>query len=101
MNEQEYIKLDIICTNYHINRDLVLEFYDFGFVEIHTIEPDEYLHNKDIAKLEQVLNFYRELDINLPGIEVIMELLQKLDDLQSELNSAKRQLEIHRRNYSE
>ncbi|MFT7364613.1 MAG: hypothetical protein ACI9UV_002823, partial [Algoriphagus sp.] len=42
--------------------------------------------------LEKVLRLHKELDVNLEGIDVILNLLGKVESLQMELNLAKQRL---------
>ena len=41
----------------------------------------------DIARLQQIRRFTQEMGVNLAGVEIILELLQKIEDLQRQVDS--------------
>lgn len=41
----------------------------------------------DIARLQQIRRFTQEMGVNLAGVEIIFELLQKIEDLQKQVDS--------------
>ena len=46
----------------------------------------------DIALLQRVKTLVDDMGINLPGAEVILRMMQRIDELQSELEQAQREL---------
>ena len=40
--------------------------------------------HEEISKFEKFANFYYDLEINIPGLEVIHQLLQQIEDLKHE-----------------
>src|SRR6266550_4732976 len=44
---------------------------------------------RDIERLQQIRRFTQEMGVNLAGVEIILELLKKIESLQSELERAK------------
>ncbi|OGO18209.1 MAG: MerR family transcriptional regulator [Chloroflexi bacterium RBG_16_50_11] len=47
----------------------------------------------DIALLKRVKSLVDEMGINLPGVEVILRMMQRVGELQQELEQAQRELE--------
>ncbi|MBM3493527.1 MAG: MerR family transcriptional regulator [Armatimonadetes bacterium] len=41
----------------------------------------------DIARLQQIRRFTRDMGVNLAGVEVILELLRRIEDMQAELDA--------------
>ncbi|MEP6754177.1 MAG: MerR family transcriptional regulator [Chthonomonadales bacterium] len=41
----------------------------------------------DIARLQQIRRFTQEMGVNLAGVEIIFELLHKIEDLQRQLDA--------------
>lgn len=40
------------------------------------------------------MRLYHELEVNIEGIDIIMNLLQRIEDLQAELDNAKSKLSL-------
>lgn len=52
-----------------------------------------YVLEAEVTDLEKVLRLQKELDINLEGIDVIFNLLGKVESLHTELTLAKQRLD--------
>jgi MerR family transcriptional regulator/heat shock protein HspR len=50
----------------------------------------------DIQRLMQIRRFTHDMGVNLAGVEVILELLQKIEILQREMNELKQSIEDKR-----
>jgi MerR family transcriptional regulator/heat shock protein HspR len=48
----------------------------------------------DIERLLQIRRFTQDMGVNLAGVEVILDLLQKMDRLQAEMNQLRKRLEL-------
>ncbi len=46
---------------------------------------------KDIERLRQIQRFTQEMGVNLAGVQVILNLLEQINDLQSELERLRQQ----------
>ncbi len=42
--------------------------------------------DSDIARLQQIRRFTRDMGVNLAGVEVILDLLRRIEDMQEELD---------------
>jgi hypothetical protein len=71
--------------------------HDYGLVEITTIKNVQYLRSEDLIELEKMVRLHYDLDINMEGIDAIKQILQRMDELQHELNSLKRRLNLYER----
>lgn len=94
MNKKEYILIDVICEQYPVANNFIYEVCDSGLVELTIIEQSNYIHENEVSRLEKIIRLNQDLDINLAGIEVVMNLLQRIEELESELSSTKRRLTI-------
>lgn len=47
----------------------------------------------DIALLKRVKSLVDDMGINLPGVEVILRMMQRVDELQNELEQAHKEIE--------
>jgi MerR family transcriptional regulator/heat shock protein HspR len=68
-------------------------FIDSGLVEVTVEGEEEYIPTRELAKLRRIVSLYRDLGVNREGIEIILEMRDRLVALNDELNRLKRQLE--------
>lgn len=69
-----------------IHFDMVQALAELGIVEIrHGLIP-----LKDVYRLEKLLRLRRGLGINLPGATIILDLLERIERLEEEVDRLKR-----------
>jgi len=89
MNIEKFIPLHKLCIHYKVEMSLFGDLNDMGLIEITTIEQFQYIHQDKIADIEKIIRMHHELNVNLEGIDIVLNLLQKIEDLQNELIAAK------------
>lgn len=95
MSKETYIEVSKLCLHYNADLTFFSNLNDYGLIEIVTIEQSQYILQDKIPELEKMIRIHDELNVNIEGIDVIINLLQKIDDLQTDLNSIKNRLKIY------
>jgi MerR family transcriptional regulator/heat shock protein HspR len=72
-----------------------LRYYErVGIIEPRRSQGNVRLYSdRDIAVLKRVKSMVDDMGINLPGVEVILRMMQRMGELQSELEQAHEKLE--------
>lgn len=94
MSNKEYILIDVIFEQYPIEKTVIHEVFSRGLVKKEVIKENVYVHENELTRLEKILRLNQDLEINMAGIEVVLDLLKKIEDLENELSSTKRRLTI-------
>jgi hypothetical protein len=94
MQKEKLIALDEFCSNHNIEVSFISSLHQNGLLEILTIEEKVFFDTTQLEKLEKLLAFYYDLDINLEGIETIMHLLQRINNLREENISLRNRLRL-------
>jgi hypothetical protein len=68
---------------------------EIGLIQITNIEESNYIHQDKINDIEKIIRIHRDLEINIEGIDIAFNLLQKIDELENELNTLKNRLRIY------
>lgn len=95
MSKEKLILIDQLCVHYQVEMSLFSELHDFGIIEIRTIEDSNFIHEDKIRVVEKVVRMQKDLNINLEGIDTVLNLLDKINDLQTELNDVKNRLRLY------
>lgn len=95
METSHYIPIATLCTSYDITISFLEELEDIGLISIITIEKQYYLDTDSLSSLDKVLRMQRELNLNIEGIDIVFNLLQKVDALQIELNNLQNRLRLY------
>ncbi|EIA07800.1 hypothetical protein HJ01_02668 [Flavobacterium frigoris PS1] len=64
-------------------------------IEIQMVEQIQYIHQDSIYEIEKMIRMHQELDVNLEGIDVVFNLLQKIDSLKEELTAVRNRLRLY------
>ncbi|GEN76524.1 chaperone modulator CbpM [Chryseobacterium hagamense] len=77
----ERISREELVKIYNIEITFFDELVDSGLLNIHTENEVRYLMYEDLPNFERFTNWHYDLDINLPGLEVIHDMLKKMESL--------------------
>lgn len=95
MNIENLIPLPALSTHYKVEIAFFNNLSEMGLLEIKTIEEAQYIHPDAIFEIEKMIRMHQELAVNIEGIDVVLNLLQKIDELQNELVSVKNRLRLY------
>ena len=95
MENDELIRVDLICTGYNIEPSFIDSLLDSGLIEIVIVDENKFLETRHIDTFEKILRLHYDLDINLPGIETIMHLMGRMNMLQDELNVLRNKIRFY------
>lgn len=95
MKIKEYIAIGELCKHYRVEISFFTKLHEVGLVKITTLEQTSYLHQDKIADVEKFIRLHQELNINTEGIDAVLNLLQKIDHLENELNKLQNRLRLY------
>ena len=77
----EKISREELVKIYNIEVTFFDELVDSGLLNVEMENEIRYLMYEDLPSFERFTNWHYDLEINLPGLEVIHEMLRKMEDL--------------------
>ena len=95
MNMEQYIALNELCLHYEIELSFFTSLSEIGLIEIRSVESIDCIHCDHIHSIEKMIRLHQDLNINIEGIDTIFNLLNKIDELQSELIETKNRLRLY------
>jgi len=76
-----------VCSHYHIPQELLLEMVEYGIFQAKTTKQESLTFSAaELRKIEKGFRLHRDLDVNLAGVALALELLEQIDNLHHELN---------------
>ena len=91
---QDFIIADEFCASHHLEISFIQSLKEHGMIETVFVDQALCIHAEELPRLEQIIRLHRDLDINLEGIEVINDLLQRIDEMQNEIAQLKKRLDF-------
>ena len=92
---QELILVETLCTHYKIEVSFFDELENIGLLNIEIYEEKRFIRQDKISDLEKMIRLHNELNVNLEGIDVVFNLLEKERNLRNELNTVKNRLKLY------
>lgn len=92
MNIKNLIPANEFCVHHNIGISFISSLHENGLIKITTIEETSYIHKNQLPDLERIIRFSSELDINIEGIETIIHLLKRINEMQNEIIILKNRL---------
>jgi hypothetical protein len=95
METQELIIIEVFCTQYNVELALIDELNEFGLIEVVQDNGMKYIHVDKLPEVERVIRFHNELNINKEGIEVILNLLNRIDKISQQRRYLQDKLKLY------
>ncbi|TXD48774.1 chaperone modulator CbpM [Polaribacter sp. IC073] len=95
MRQEHLIAAQTLCTHYNIEISFVATLNQMGLIQIEIIEQEQFINQEQIGNLEKIIRLYNELHVNLEGIDVVLNLLNKEKELKNEVTSLKNRLRLY------
>jgi len=98
MQHEEFIIDEEFCASHKIEFSFLSSLMEFGLLEVTIIEDKGFIAESQLPKLEKLVRLYYDLNINLEGIDVIANLLDRLSKLNDENSMLKSRLQLYEGN---
>jgi len=95
METEKYIPILHLCDLYQIETSFFNELDEVGLIELVSRQNSMYVHEDKLYKVERIIRIHRELNVNVEGIDVVLNLLDKVDKLQTEVYTIQSRLRLY------
>lgn len=94
IDTQPFFTIHEICAHGEVDVEFVVELVEYGVIlPLAAAEPQQWVFDAAaLARLKRALRLQRDLDINLPGLAVSLDLLDEIKHLHRQINLLDRQL---------
>ncbi len=92
---ENLISADDFCTYYKVEYSFISSLEEHGLIEIVKTKNAAFIDINHLANVEKLIRLHYDLDINVQGIEAITYLLQKVENMQAEINHLKNRLWLY------
>ncbi|RMB64115.1 MerR family transcriptional regulator [Dokdonia sinensis] len=85
MEDYILIPAQDFCVSHQVTVETLRQLNDYGLIEVVQRKQTVFIPESQLKRLEQILVFHKELEINLEGIETIFELLERIEKMQNHI----------------
>jgi len=87
-----FIAATDICTYHEVEYAFISSLNEAGLVKLKVVKKNVYIPETELQKLEKMIRMHRELEINVAGIEAILHLLDRVEQMQEEMRLLRNRL---------
>lgn len=91
----ELIFVDDYCRHHQTEITFIDALVDNGLIEIIYAETRRCIPSEQLGQLERYTRLYNELELNVPGIEVVNVLLEKVEAMQHRIQELENKLHFY------
>lgn len=95
METADLIVLDEFCASHRVEISFIRSLEEHGLIETIIVNETLCVPGTDLSKLEQIIRLH-QLNINSEGIDAIINLLQRIENMQTEINELRNKLDFYR-----
>lgn len=92
--DTKLIILSEYCSQSQVEPEFVFRLQEVGLIEISQSGEDYYIPETQLRDLERYARWYYELSINAEGIDVIQNLMTRMEQMQDEILRLREKLKL-------
>lgn len=94
--ERDLITITEFCIKYDIESSFINSLVESGIITLTIINQERFIHIDQLSEIDRYIHFHYDLQINIEGIDAIRHLLEKLNNMQEEIQQLKMELKLTR-----
>jgi chaperone modulatory protein CbpM len=83
------------CRYHEVEYTFIASLQEAGLVEITIVNETPYIPETELQKLERMIHLHHDLEINIAGIEAITHLLERVEQMQENMQGLRNRLRIY------
>jgi hypothetical protein len=95
MKTDNWILLQTLCSHYQVELSFFINLRDLGLIKIEIMEQSPFINEEQIHNLERIIRLHHELQLNPEGIDIVFNLLQKIEQLKNDLKATQNRLRLY------
>lgn len=93
--EEQFISAADFCEHYHIEYSFITSLEESGLIETTKVDGKPFIDHENITELEKFARLHYDLDIELHGIEAIIPLLTRIQQMRNEIIELRSRLRLY------
>lgn len=83
-SQSDPMSLEEICLRFGVSPDFIQELLSYDIISTQNASINEYLFQMaELKRIQRAIRLQRDLEVNVAGVAVILDLLEELEELRS------------------
>jgi hypothetical protein len=95
MSRSEFIEIAQLCRQYQLEMQFFSTLEDYELIQVVRVKESPCVYLDELRRIEKMVRLHKELQINMEGIQAVINLLEKVEFLQDELARVRSRLSLY------
>lgn len=101
MQEENWIPANEFCIHHQIEMHFIQDLTNYGIIETVVMNEEVYIPAEQLSQVEKMTRLHHDLHVNIEGLDVIKNLLEKIEASQNELKQLRSRLRFYESNFND
>lgn len=95
MSDKELISIQKVIVHHNLDEQFIESIESFQLIEIVVKDTDKYVYVEQLPTLEKIIRLYYDLEVNMQGIDVINNMLDRMDMMRKTIQQLENKLKLY------
>lgn len=95
MESDQLIPVESFYLHYEVETVFITALYDLQLIEFTVIDNKQYIEPVHLPHVEKLLRLHKDFNLDADALSVAAHLLQKVDNLQTEITTLRSRLRLY------
>ncbi|CAM1364528.1 putative MerR family transcriptional regulator [Tenacibaculum litoreum] len=95
MSDKELISVQKVIVHHNLDEQFIESIESFQLIEFIVKDSNKYLHTEQLPILEKIIRLHYDLEVNMQGIDVINNMLDRMDSMHKTIQQLENKLKLY------
>ncbi|WGH76025.1 chaperone modulator CbpM [Tenacibaculum tangerinum] len=92
MSDKELISIQKVMVHHHLDEQFIESVESFQLLEFVVKDSNKYVYTEQLPVLEKIIRLHYDLEVNMQGIDVINNMLDRMDAMHTTIQQLENKL---------
>ena len=93
-SQQEPLTLEDLCRICNISADFIQDLVDYDIIHGANEIEERLFDMQELQRIQTAIRLQRDLEVNLPGVALALELLEELEELRAQMDLIRKHYDL-------
>ncbi|MDE1207624.1 MULTISPECIES: chaperone modulator CbpM [Tenacibaculum] len=95
MGNTELISVQKVIVHHNLDEQFIESIESFQLIEFVVKDSNKYLYTEQLPILEKIIRLHYDLEVNMQGIDVINNMLDRMDSMHKTIKQLENKLKLY------
>ncbi|UNY97928.1 chaperone modulator CbpM [Zhouia spongiae] len=95
MESHQLINTETLIIHHGLDKTFIDDLHFYGLIDFVEKDHNRFIYEDQLPVLEQLIRLYYDLEINMQGIDVIKNMIRKMDEMHHTIQLLKNKLDLY------